>query len=427
MDSNRDDAQRCLDLASKALEAGDLEKAARLLDKSRRMYPRFSDAQDLLEAALQATRAAKGASKSSSGTAEQPARENGKNSTQGAASATENGDCHGDSGSSSSSTRKATREMEVAVLNVHKVRMKSHYEVLGIARDADEIAIKRAYRRLAFRLHPDRNFANGADEAFKRVSQAFVTLSDSKKRTHYDQFGTDDDSMAAAAAQAHRTRGTGAHQHVFMNGVPLDQFFQMNGGVSADDLFEFLFSDAGIGRQRNGFVRRRRRNAQEFQTGEESDNDENDTPRQRQERNHDTSSVWDRFKVIFWIILFFCLVVVLSEDRGKLNYSLQRTSFYSEGRTTRNGVTFFINRKAHLSDESEYQLWRYVDRAALQQYRFSCEREEDVEKDLKYKSRAWLVGREARDSYKRQLQQFRKPWCHEYHRLLHSMRRNGRR
>ena len=67
---------------------------------------------------------------------------------------------------------------------------RDYYEVLGVGRDADDSALKSAYRKLALQHHPDRNPNNpDADERFKEASEAYAVLSDSEKRARYDQFG----------------------------------------------------------------------------------------------------------------------------------------------------------------------------------------------------------------------------------------------
>ncbi len=67
---------------------------------------------------------------------------------------------------------------------------RDYYEVLGVPRDADEGAIKKAYRRLAMKFHPDRNPDDAdASERFREASEAYEVLSDGDKRQAYDQFG----------------------------------------------------------------------------------------------------------------------------------------------------------------------------------------------------------------------------------------------
>lgn len=64
------------------------------------------------------------------------------------------------------------------------------YDVLGVKKDASEAEIKRAYRKLAAKYHPDVNHEPGAEEKFKKINEAYETLSDDQKRAQYDQFGT---------------------------------------------------------------------------------------------------------------------------------------------------------------------------------------------------------------------------------------------
>ena len=67
--------------------------------------------------------------------------------------------------------------------------IRDYYEVLGIARSATDEEIKRAFRKLAFKYHPDRNRDDGAEEKFKEVNEAYEVLSDPDKRAAYDRFG----------------------------------------------------------------------------------------------------------------------------------------------------------------------------------------------------------------------------------------------
>jgi DnaJ-class molecular chaperone len=69
---------------------------------------------------------------------------------------------------------------------------KDYYQILGISRNATEEQIKKAYRKLAMKYHPDRNPGNEkwANEKFKEVNEAFSVLGDPEKKRQYDQFGT---------------------------------------------------------------------------------------------------------------------------------------------------------------------------------------------------------------------------------------------
>lgn len=66
---------------------------------------------------------------------------------------------------------------------------RDYYEVLGVARDASAEEVKRQYRKLALKFHPDRNKSSDAQEHFKEISEAYAVISDDKKRRMYDAHG----------------------------------------------------------------------------------------------------------------------------------------------------------------------------------------------------------------------------------------------
>jgi len=66
---------------------------------------------------------------------------------------------------------------------------RDYYEILGVSRNASDDDLKKAFRKLAFEFHPDRNKDKDAEEKFKEINEAYQVLSDQDKRARYDQFG----------------------------------------------------------------------------------------------------------------------------------------------------------------------------------------------------------------------------------------------
>ena len=102
---------------------------------------------------------------------------------------------------------------------------KDYYEVLGVARDADDTTIKKAYRKLAMKYHPDRNPDNKeAEEKFKEIGEAYEVLSDADKRAAYDRMGHDAFKNGGMGGP-----GGGGGFGGFTD--PMDIFAQMFGGM----------------------------------------------------------------------------------------------------------------------------------------------------------------------------------------------------
>ena len=111
---------------------------------------------------------------------------------------------------------------------------RDYYEVLGVGRNADAAEIKRAYRKLAKKYHPDTNPNDThAEERFKEISEAYDVLSDEEKRKMYDQFGHAAFEEGGAGGYGYsQNNGNGFHEFHFHTG---------DGNVNMDDLFSDLF------------------------------------------------------------------------------------------------------------------------------------------------------------------------------------------
>ncbi|RZM79797.1 molecular chaperone DnaJ [Leptolyngbya iicbica] len=104
---------------------------------------------------------------------------------------------------------------------------RDYYEVLGVARSADQEEIKRAYRRLARKYHPDVNKEDGAEELFKEVNRAYEVLSEPDVRARYDRFGDAGVGGAAAGGGFQDMGDMGGFADIF------ESFFGGFGGATA--------------------------------------------------------------------------------------------------------------------------------------------------------------------------------------------------
>ncbi|MFC2056631.1 molecular chaperone DnaJ [Chloroflexota bacterium] len=95
---------------------------------------------------------------------------------------------------------------------------RDYYEVLGIDRNATEEKIKGAFRKLAFKYHPDRNRNDGAEEKFKEVNEAYEVLSDQEKRNTYDHFGHSGEGFFGRGFEGFGFNGVGSIFDAFFGG-----------------------------------------------------------------------------------------------------------------------------------------------------------------------------------------------------------------
>lgn len=111
---------------------------------------------------------------------------------------------------------------------------RDYYEVLGVSKDASKDDLKRAYRELALKYHPDRNKSPGAEEKFKQLSEAYAVLSDDEKRAQYDRFG-----HAGVS-------GRWSAEDIFRGGNFQDIFRDLGSGFGGfDSILDALFGGGG--------------------------------------------------------------------------------------------------------------------------------------------------------------------------------------
>ncbi|MBI2673273.1 molecular chaperone DnaJ [Candidatus Woesearchaeota archaeon] len=116
---------------------------------------------------------------------------------------------------------------------------KDYYEILGLSKNASKEEIKKAYKKLAMKYHPDVSKEQGAEEKFKEISEAYAVLSDDEKRTNYNQFGH------AAFDQRYT-------QEDIFRGAHFEDIFSEIFGDEGFDVFDMFFGRSGRKRKARG-------------------------------------------------------------------------------------------------------------------------------------------------------------------------------
>lgn len=209
MESNRDEAEKCIHLARKYLNQGDCVKAEKFASKAERLYP-SEKTKGLLIKIGEALSGTQSKSEKMDSNGNDGVRHRQPN------------------GASDGATDPAASYTKEQVEDVKRVRKcHDYYEILGVQKDASENDLKKSYRKLALQFHPDKNKAPGADEAFKAIGNAFAVLSDTEKRRQYDLYGPTGPQQSSG-----RTR-SGFYEYDPSHGFEAD--------MTAEEIFNMFF------------------------------------------------------------------------------------------------------------------------------------------------------------------------------------------
>lgn len=231
-DANRGEATRCLDIALDAAANRDYEKAQRFAAKSMRLYP--CDEARKVSAAVKRQKNSSESSSSGAvpnGRGAAPNRSSTSNGTPGGSlhnrrqTATATGQA--DASASPSRPDNSTPEQKALVRRIRAT--KDYYDMLGVQKSAIDDELKRAYKKLALKLHPDKNQAAGSEHAFKAISSAYACLSDSNKRAAYDRYGSEDPQQVGSHGGGGGGGGFGGE------------------GIDPNELFNMFFGGGGFG------------------------------------------------------------------------------------------------------------------------------------------------------------------------------------
>ncbi|KAJ6817112.1 chaperone protein dnaJ 49 [Iris pallida] len=215
MDGNKDEAARCLKLAESALLSKDKQRALKFIRIAKRLDPAIST--DELSAACRSPGSSSSFPQQRGSAREPPAVSSAAAERSGL-------------------DRGYTEEHVKSIREIRK--SKDYYAILGVERSCSVEEIRKAYRKLSLKVHPDKNKAPGADEAFKIVSRAFKCLSEEEPRRRYDQTGVADgyefDQLHSKARRRGRT--TTRYYDFFEEDLDPEEIFRsfFYGGTQGD-------------------------------------------------------------------------------------------------------------------------------------------------------------------------------------------------
>lgn len=393
MEVNKEEAERSKQIGAQALRSGDLHRSRKMFQKSLRLYP-LPGVEALLSQVERMIAASSGnnSNATSNGSGSTAANNNNNNngrssnysnssrSSSSNSNMKSNTNSNGSAPAASSSTtssngngRPHTAQQEKIVRDILAIKQsggrKMHYKILGVSESANENELKKAYRKLALKLHPDKNSAPNADEAFKLVGMAYGTLSDSQKRQIYDQFG--DEDPAQGGVGMNRARRT----HFNQQDVSPEEIFNMffgnmrgGGGGMGGPGFRMYTGGGGFGFQAGGFPQQQQ---------------------QQQRQNADPPTVFQQLAQFIPIILFFLMSFLSFPDEsgsgtgGTQYFSLTKETPFLNARYTNlvkvRDIPYFVTDKfMRVYGRDKYQLSqveRMVERSYEQYLTGECRAE----------------------------------------------------
>ncbi|XP_075215842.1 dnaJ homolog subfamily B member 12 [Lycorma delicatula] len=337
MEVNKDEAERCVEIAERFLSEGNRDKAEKFLMKAEKLYS-TQRAKDLLEQLQRLNSASK----------PPPPEETAPRKRKPAAPKKDEMAAEGD----------YSKEQLESVKRIKKC--KDYYEVLGIDKEATDSDIRKAYKKLALQLHPDKNKAPGAAEAFKAIGNAVAVLTDPEKRKQYDLYGSDEERISTKSSHSNY------HEFNYTRGFESD--------VTAEELFNMFFG-GGFHSANNVYVRR----------GNGQWRRQQDTHAQPQ-REANGYAVFLQVVPVLVLIAFSMMSSLLMSESV---YSLVQNQKFSVMRTTMHlRVPYYVKENFHLEYQgSMRRLEASVEEEYMNNLRHSCYREKNYKETMLWKAR----------------------------------------
>ncbi|KAF2887219.1 hypothetical protein ILUMI_18954 [Ignelater luminosus] len=336
MDVNKDEAERCIEIAEKFIKGRNKEKAEKFLRKAERLFP-SRRAKNLLTRVRLMSPAAKAEK-------EPPKRKEPPKTKM-------------------PSTSQGTREQYETVKKVSNC--KDYYEILGVNKDATDSDIRKAYKKLALHLHPDKNKCAGAVEAFKTIGNAMAVLTDSEKRRQYDKVHFD--KGAVLSSREHQRTYTCSYTRNYKAETSTEDFLNMCFGSNNDNPNIFV--------KRNGRVYRPNINNEEIRNN------------QREQQQNGFTAFFQILPILLAILLSMASSFFISDPA----YSLQQTAKYTVLRETENlRLQYYVKESFNTEHQAAVRrLEAAIEEEYLTSLRHACYREKHYRDSMMWKARGF--------------------------------------
>lgn len=280
-----------------------------------------------------------------------------------------------------------TKDQETIVTRVLAYKPHQYYEILAVQKSASDSDIKKSYRKLAIKLHPDKNPHPRASEAFKFINKAWGVLSDPAKKRVFDQTGADPDLRFGGSAPSNGGATYARAGPGFQGGFD---------GAFQDDIFNMFFGGGGA-RPASGFTFGG--NGFQFQSfGGNGFDPFTGAPRARrppQQRRQEDQSVYETLRQVapILIILLATLFSLVFMGDDTPDYLFTPTAKYSVRRETpRFHIGFYVNDK-FAAQKSTLKLRNFdykVENVYVLDRRSKCSREQMTKNNLMEEAQGWF-------------------------------------
>ncbi|KFQ57193.1 DnaJ subfamily B member 14, partial [Pelecanus crispus] len=249
-------------------------------------------------------------------------------------------------------------------------KCKNYYKVLGVSKDAGEEDLKKAYRKLALKFHPDKNHAPGAAEAFKKIGNAYAVLSNPEKRKQYDLTGSEEQTCNR----------------------PSNGRFNFHRGCEADitpeDLFNMFFGGAfptgGVHSFSNG------------RAGYSHPNQHRQSGHEREEERGDVCfSMFIQLMPIIVLILVSLLSQLMVSNSPYTLYPRPSTGQTIKMQTENLGVVYYVNKdfRNEYKGVSLQKVEKSVEEDYVSNIRNNCWKERQQKTELVYAAKVYRDDR----------------------------------